>query len=123
KPNDRLRIAHPADLVRSNNHQQWQQECQQTGRQQPLRQVMRELYEPTAQEEQGDSNRFAGRRVRAAAALEACGRLGWMLDEHGHLMRSFPADGVTATLSITDAQSASAQNTGMQGQAAQNDVC
>lgn len=101
-PQARLRIAHPADIAALDDLSAWKDECLQAERQQPIRQLFRELYEPGDDEraEDGLSRRFAGRRLRMDAALAAWARRHWLLDEHGRPIKTFPADGITATLNV-----------------------
>jgi len=105
-PQSRLRIAHPADIATLGDLSAWQDECLQAERQQPIRQLFRELHEPGDDEraEDGFSRRFAGRRLRTEAALAAWARCHWLLDERGRPIKTFPADGITATINLHAAQ-------------------
>ncbi len=100
EPQMRLRIAHPADIAAIDDLAAWQQECLQAQRQQPFQQLFRELHTPGEDDlaAVGLSRRFAGKRLKRAAALAAWARHDWLLDEHGRPMKAFPADGVTATI-------------------------
>lgn len=102
EPEMPLRIAHPTDFVTTGDLAHWQRECQQAERKQPFKQLFREWYVPTDDEQatHGISPRYAGRRLRIAAALAALARCDWLLDEHGRPYKAFPADGVSVTINL-----------------------
>src|SRR5262249_8696382 len=65
KPDEKLRIAHPYDLMRGGTWHLWQRHCFASERVQPFKQVFRELYVVTAQEKKDGtvSLRYAGQQV------------------------------------------------------------
>lgn len=79
KKSERLRIAHPYDLLQSGDWEHWQREAFQAERVQPFKQVFRELYVVTRQErETGDhSQRYAGQQVGPKQAYALWGNRGW----------------------------------------------
>jgi hypothetical protein len=85
-----LRIAHPYDLLATQEWHHWQRECYQAERIQPFKQVFRELYLLTATEknEETVSRRFAGHQVNPRQALALLGQRGWV---------NYPEEGVRRT--------------------------
>ena len=75
KKTEKLRLAHPVDLLASKAWTNWQRDCFTTERTQPFKQVFRELYVLTSQEKSDAtfSQRYAGHQVnpRQAMALSA----------------------------------------------------
>ena len=73
KPDERLWLAHPVDLLSRGDWSKWQAECCAAERIQPFKQVFRELYPRTGQEpdDSTSTRRYAGHQVnpRQAAAL------------------------------------------------------
>jgi hypothetical protein len=79
KPSERLRLAHPHDLLKAEDWHDWQRECFRSERVQPFKQVFRELYVITKQERKdGDvSHRYDGQQVQPTQALALFGSRGW----------------------------------------------
>ncbi len=89
--NINLRIAHPYDLLGTNLWHLWQQECFQTQRQQPFKQVFRELYVLTTTErsDRTVSHRYAGHQVNSRQALALLGQRGWISQPEEGIRRTF----------------------------------
>jgi hypothetical protein len=79
KAKEKLRLAHPFDLLKSDHWHDWQKECFQSERVQPFKQVFRELYVVTKQEKQDGavSHRYDGQQVQQTQALALFGSRGW----------------------------------------------
>lgn len=79
KPNEQLRIAHPHDLLDSDEWPLWQKHLFETERVQPFKQVFRELYVLTEQEKADGnvSHRYAGHQVNPKQAMALFGSRGW----------------------------------------------
>ncbi len=78
KKKERLRIAHPADLLKLGDWDKWQQECFRSERVQPFKQVFRELYLPTKSEKaKSTSTRFSGQQIGPKQATALWGSRGW----------------------------------------------
>lgn len=68
----------------------WQQECFQTQRQQPFKQVFRELYVLTTTERRDrTSHRYAGHQVNFNQALALLGHRGWISQPEEGIRRTF----------------------------------
>eukprot|EP00913_Durusdinium_trenchii_P028504 g26732.t1 len=83
KKADKLRIAHPYDLLKTGHWHDWQHECFAAERIQPFKQVFRELYVPTAQEKKDKrfSRRYAGQQINPAQGNALWGSRGWHTQE------------------------------------------
>ncbi len=79
KENERLRLAHPHDLLAGGQWHLWQHECFAAERVQPFKQVFRELYVVTGQEkaDQTASHRYTGQQVNPSQAMALFGARGW----------------------------------------------
>jgi len=79
KHDEKLRIAHPHDLLTAGDWPQWQHNCFQTERVQPFKQMFRELYVVTAQEKKDrlQSHRYTGHQVNPRQAMALFGSRGW----------------------------------------------
>ena len=79
KAKETLRLAHPHDLLASDDWHAWQHECFQTERMQPFKQVFRELYVVTKQEKKDGavSHRYDGQQVQPKQAMALFGNRGW----------------------------------------------
>ncbi len=79
KANEKLRLAHPHDLLETGAWQDWQRECFRSERVQPFKQVFRELYVLTKQERKDGaiSHRYDGQQVQPQQALALFGNRGW----------------------------------------------
>lgn len=95
---DRVRIAHPLDLLESKEWHFWQHECFVTERIQPFKQVFRELYVLTSTEsDEGNlSRRYAGQQVNPRQAVALFGERGWVVAPEEGVQRTFHQDGISA---------------------------
>jgi HEAT repeat protein len=98
KPGDQLRIAHPHDLLQAGTWDQWQHECFRAERLQPFKQVFRELYVVTRQEQRDStiSRRYAGQQVQEKQAYALWGQRGW--NTRDGVFKTFHELGLTATV-------------------------
>jgi HEAT repeat protein len=98
KDSDRVRIAHPLDLLESKEWHLWQHECFVRERVQPFKQVFRELYILTSNErDEGNlSRRYAGQQVNPRQALALFGQRGWVVDPNEGVQRTFHQEGISA---------------------------
>jgi HEAT repeat protein len=83
KPDEKLRIAHPHDLLVGGQWHLWQKHLFQSERVQPFKQVFRELYVLTEQERADgtQSRRYAGHQVNPRQAMALFGSRGWGTQE------------------------------------------
>jgi hypothetical protein len=99
-----LRLAHPYDLLMSGTWHAWQHECFTTERIQPFKQVFRELYVTTKNEicigDETLSQRYSGHQVQRYQAFALLGQRGWIAHEAGVAYRTFPNEGITASVSL-----------------------
>jgi hypothetical protein len=98
KKTERLRIAHPHDLLTTSQWHAWQHECFAAERVQPFKQVFRELYVVT-QQEQGDrvhSRRYAGQQVQPRQAFALWGQRDW--NARQGVSKTFYDLGITAAV-------------------------
>ncbi len=97
---DQLRIAHPHDLFQAGAWDQWQHECFRAERLQPFKQVFRELYVITRQEQRDGtiSRRYAGQQVQEKQAHALWGQRGW--NTRDGVFKTFHELGLTATVSF-----------------------
>jgi len=95
---DRVRIAHPLDLLESKEWYLWQRECFVAERVQPFKQVFRELYVLTATEkdEANLSRRYAGHQVNPRQAVALFGGRGWVADPNEGVRKTFHEAGISA---------------------------
>lgn len=98
KKNETLRIAHPFDLLESGRWDQYQRECFQAERVQPIKQVFRELYVVTRQEKRDGaaSHRYAGQQVQPRQAFALWGNRGWSTQDG--VWKTFFETGITAAV-------------------------
>ena len=100
---DKLRIAHPHDLLITKEWHLWQQECFTTARQQPFKQVFRELYvATTAEQTKTGSKRYEGHQVNPRQAIALFGQRGWISSPDEGLRRTFHQAGLIAVVSFTN---------------------
>lgn len=102
---ERLRIAHPSDLLHSDSWHDWQHECFVTERIQPFKQVFRELYVLTGTEhdEKNFSRRYAGQQVNPRQALALFGSRGWVTAPEEGVFKTFHAEGIVARVGFLQA--------------------
>ncbi|MEX0717715.1 MAG: DUF5724 domain-containing protein [Planctomycetaceae bacterium] len=83
KKGERLRIAHPGDLLATREWHQWQHECFHAERMQPFKQIFRELYVVTKQEKADKtvSRRYAGQQIHPQQAFALWGARGWSTED------------------------------------------
>jgi HEAT repeat protein len=95
---DKLRIAHPIDLLEGGEWHLWQHECFIAERIQPFKQVFRELYILTSTEkEEGNlSRRYAGQQVNPRQALALLGARGWVTHPEEGVYKTFHDLGISA---------------------------
>ncbi|WP_309738150.1 DUF5724 domain-containing protein, partial [Chamaesiphon sp. OTE_20_metabat_361] len=99
----KFRIAHPHDLLTTKEWQIWQQECFTTARQQPFKQVFRELYvATTAEQTKTGSKRYEGHQVNPRQAIALFGQRGWISSPDEGLRRTFHKEGLIAIVSFTN---------------------
>ncbi|NJM39341.1 MAG: DUF4132 domain-containing protein [Anaerolineae bacterium] len=102
-----LRIAHPLDLLGTNEWHLWQQECYRNERIQPFKQVFREVYVPTRDEQtvsdqsQDHSRRYAGHQVNPRQAAALLGARGWVVRMEEGASRTFHDEGLVAWVNTT----------------------
>lgn len=91
KKTEKMRIAHPHDLLASKAWSGWQHDCFVTERVQPFKQVFRELYVLTTQEKSDKtfSARYAGQQVNPRQALALLRSRGWITEPESGLFRVF----------------------------------
>ncbi len=100
KPDEKLRIAHPHDLLSAGDWPQWQHHCFQTERVQPFKQLFRELYVVTAEEKKDrtQSHRYAGHQVNPRQAMALFGSRGWKTQDE--VTRTFYDLGLTVAVNF-----------------------
>jgi Family of unknown function (DUF5724)/Domain of unknown function (DUF4132) len=99
----KLRIAHPHDLLLTKEWHLWQQECFASERQQPFKQVFRELYVVTTGEQtKTGSKRYEGHQVNPRQAIALFGQRGWLSSLGEGVRRTFHREGLIATVSFAN---------------------
>ncbi len=100
---ERVRIAHPDDLLQRNDWTLWQRECFRVERIQPFKQVFRELY-PMTEDERGalQSRRYAGHQCNPRQALALLGTRGWTVRPEEGVSRTFHDTGLVARLEFQE---------------------
>ena len=95
---ERVRIAHPLDLLESKEWHLWQHECFIAERIQPFKQIFRELYVLTSTEkEEGNlSRRYAGQQVNPRQAVALFGGRGWVVNPEEGVQKTFHDVGISA---------------------------
>jgi Domain of unknown function (DUF4132) len=100
---DKLRIAHPHDLLITKEWHLWQADCFNTERQQPFKQVFRELYVvTTAEQTKTGSKRYEGHQVNPRQAIALFGQRGWLSSFGEGVRRTFHQAGIIATVSFVN---------------------
>jgi hypothetical protein len=98
-----FRIAHPHDLLTTKQWHLWQQECFTSARQQPFKQVFRELYvATTAEQTKTGSKRYEGHQVNPRQAIALFGQRGWISSPDEGLRRTFHQAGLIALVTFTN---------------------
>jgi hypothetical protein len=99
----KLRIAHPHDLLLTKEWHLWQAECFASERQQPFKQVFRELYIVTTGEQtKTGSKRYEGHQVNPRQAIALFGQRGWLSSLGEGVRRTFHQAGIIATVSFAN---------------------
>lgn len=101
---DKVRIAHPVDLIGTGQWSAWQRDVFAREVVQPFKQVFRELYVPTSSElsEPASSRRYAGHQVQPRQALALLGSRGWVSRPEEGVRRTFHDARVTAWLTFQE---------------------
>ncbi len=100
-----LRIAHPVDLLASDEWPELQHAAMQGQVRQPFRQLFRELYTPTESERADDgrrSRRYAGHQLAARQAGGIFTSRGWVADFEQGFSRTFHSERITAWCSLLE---------------------
>jgi hypothetical protein len=105
KKNERLRVAHPHDLLQGKRWSRWQRDCFARERVQPFKQVFRELYIATDAEKKAKtiSRRYAGHQVHPRQAMALLGGRGWVAAPEEGVFRAFHEAGLTAWVEFQEA--------------------
>jgi hypothetical protein len=93
-----LRLAHPVDLLESGTWSEFQGVFFSAKRQQPFKQIFRELYLLTEAEklEKTKSSRYAGHQINHRQSVALLGSRNWVIAYEGDASRTFFAEGITA---------------------------
>lgn len=104
KPMEKVRIAHPLDLLPSAEWHQWQKNCFARERVQPFKQVFRELY-PLTEAEKSDgirSHRYEGHQVNPKQAMALLGQRGWLNHPEEGVLKTYHEAGIIARLKFQE---------------------
>jgi hypothetical protein len=98
----RVRLAHSYDLLNTDNWHTWQQECFTAQRQQPFKQIFRELYVVTNAELEAEkrSQRYEGHQVNPRQALTLLGNRGWVAVPEEGVRKTFHQEGLSVWLNF-----------------------
>jgi hypothetical protein len=104
KKDEKIRIAHPVDLLPAAKWHAWQKDCFATERIQPFKQVFRELYTLTKPEkdEGTQSRRYAGHQVQPRKAMALLGSRGWVHHPQEGVRKTCHDEGVTVWLEFEE---------------------
>ncbi len=104
KKDEKVRIAHPLDLLPAAKWHGWQKDCFTRERIQPFKQVFRELYTLTKPEkdEGTQSRRYAGHQVQPRKAMALLGTRGWVHHPEEGVRKTFHDAGLTAWLEFDE---------------------
>jgi hypothetical protein len=105
RADERLRIAHPLDLLATDEWHLWQRDCFSRERVQPFKQVFRELYVLTEGEKEDGgriSRRYAGQQVEPRKGAALLGGRQWLIHHDVGVQRTFHEEGITACLTSED---------------------
>ena len=104
KSSEKLRLAHPVDLLASKAWTNWQRDFFTSERTQPFKQVFRELYVLTAQEKSDAtfSQRYAGHQVNPRQAMALLGGRGWIAAPEEGVFRTFHDEKLVAWLEFME---------------------
>lgn len=100
KAGEKLRIAHPHDLLPAAQWHLWQKDCLARERIQPFKQVFRELCPLTETEKQEgtQTRRYAGHQVQPRQAMALLGQRGWVHHPEEGVRKVFHDAGLVAWL-------------------------
>jgi len=99
----KVRIAHPHDLLSTGAWEHWQHECFRHERIQPFKQVFRELYVLTEAEKKDAycSQRYSGHQINRGQAMGIFNKRGWVgHPDEGDVRKTFHAEGITISLNF-----------------------
>lgn len=104
KKDEKIRIAHPVDLLPAAKWHAWQKDCFAKERIQPFKQVFRELYTLTKPEkdEGKQSRRYAGHQVQPRKAMALLGARGWVHHPEEGVRKTYHDAGVTVWLEFDE---------------------
>ncbi|PWU20002.1 MAG: hypothetical protein C5B50_04960 [Verrucomicrobia bacterium] len=104
KKDEKIRIAHPMDLLPAAKWHAWQKDCFAKERIQPFKQVFRELYTLTKPEkdEGTQSRRYAGHQVQPRKALALLGARGWVHHPEEGVRKTYHDAGITVWLEFDE---------------------
>jgi hypothetical protein len=100
KEADRIRIAHSIDLHQSNSWAGYQRSAFDQQLQQPFKQIFRELYLPTPdeQQEKSVSRRYAGHQIQPKKTVALLRTRGWKANYEQGLQKVFHKEGFAAQM-------------------------
>ncbi len=106
-----LRLAHPVDLFESKTWSEWQSAYFRAQRQQPFKQIFRELYllTPAEKLEKTKSSRYAGHQVNPRQSASLLGSRAWVVGYDGDASRTFFKESITAHISSKQGYSTPAE--------------
>jgi hypothetical protein len=115
KATEKLRVAHPHDLLPAAKWTLWQKDCFARERIQPFKQVFRELYPLTGTEkaESTQTRRYAGHQVQPRQALALLGQRGWVHHPEEGVRKVFHEAGLVAWLHFQEAFFTPAETEGL----------
>jgi hypothetical protein len=100
KPGEKLRLAHPYDLFAVGDWDKWQRHCFASEKVQPFKQLFRELYVVTGQEQADGavSSRYSGQQVQPRQAMALWGSRGW--NTRDEVAKTFHGEGLVAEVTF-----------------------
>lgn len=104
RKDEKVRIAHPVDLLPAAKWHGWQKDCFAKERIQPFKQVFRELYTLTKPEkdEKTQSRRYAGHQVQPRKAMALLGARGWVHHPEEGVRKTYHDAGITVWLEFDE---------------------
>jgi Family of unknown function (DUF5724)/Domain of unknown function (DUF4132) len=104
KKDEKVRIAHPIDLLPASKWHEWQTDCFARERIQPFKQVFRELYTITKPEkdEGTQSRRYAGHQVQPRKAMALLGARGWVHHPEEGVRKTYHDAGIIVWLEFDE---------------------
>lgn len=96
---DALRIAHPVDLFRSGHWHEYQKNLFDRTVRQPFKQVFRELYVPTPEEQEAPrSLRYAGHQIQPQKTVAVLKKRRWVADYEDGLQKVYYKEDIIANI-------------------------